>query len=143
MPKGLYEGSQINIVLKDGQPLSIEPSRKLATKSTDFSWGFGGSGPAQLALALLYDVTGDEGLSLDFYQDFKWTVVAGWGETWVITTEEILKWIAPRRMTSEYVKCAWCGEPVKLRDVNTTYIIENPGGKTGPAHANCKEAKKE
>jgi hypothetical protein len=138
MPKGLYEGSQINIVLKDGQPLDIGPSRKLVNKSTEFSWGFGGSGPAQLALALLYDVTGDHHLSLDYYQDFKWSVVAGWSETWVITREEILKWIADKKA---YVKCAWCGKPVKLRDANTTYIIENPGGKTGPAHANCKEAK--
>jgi hypothetical protein len=72
--------------------------------------------PAPLGKA---DLKPAEDLSLDCYQDFKWTVVAGWGETWVITREEILKWIASRRMTSEYVKCAWCGEPVKLRDVNT------------------------
>jgi hypothetical protein len=98
MPKSdLYEGSQQTIVLKNGRPLPIEPSRKLASKSTEFSWSYGGSGPAQLALALLYDVTGDEKLSLDLFQDFKWTVVAGWGETWVITADGIRKWIAAKK----------------------------------------------
>lgn len=38
---------------------------------TGFSWGYAGSGPAQLALALLVDFTEDERLSLKIYQEFK------------------------------------------------------------------------
>lgn len=38
-------------------------------------WGYGGSGPAQLALALLADALGDQ-VALSAYQVFKWAVVA-------------------------------------------------------------------
>jgi hypothetical protein len=37
---------------------------------TGFAWGYGGSGPAQLALALLVDATQDQTLALRHYQDF-------------------------------------------------------------------------
>ncbi len=49
----------------------------LATHSpTGFEWGYSGSGPAQLALALLADALGDEEQALALYQSFKWQVVA-------------------------------------------------------------------
>lgn len=74
--------------------LSPVPSQKLCNHSPDgFNWGYGGSGPAQLALALLYDVTGDREKSLGHYQDFKWQFVAEWGDRWEITTEQILAWL--------------------------------------------------
>jgi hypothetical protein len=43
---------------------------------TGFSWGYGGSGPAQLALALLADALGDDGLAVRLHQAFKFRVVA-------------------------------------------------------------------
>jgi hypothetical protein len=39
---------------------------------TGFEWGYGGSGPADLARALLLDATG----STEAYMDFKWSVIA-------------------------------------------------------------------
>jgi hypothetical protein len=56
-----------------------------------FSWGYGGSGPAQLALALLADALGDDDLAVRLHQAFKFRVVACWpeGERWWITTEQI------------------------------------------------------
>jgi len=42
---------------------------------TGFEFGYGGSGPAQLALAILADCCGDE-LALQYHQAFKWAVVA-------------------------------------------------------------------
>ena len=42
---------------------------------TGLEWGFLGSGPAQLALALLADLLGDE-TALRYYQSFKRKVVA-------------------------------------------------------------------
>jgi hypothetical protein len=58
---------------------------------TGFSWGYGGSGPAQLALALLADALGDDDRALQLHQDFKFKVVACWpeGERWWITAEQI------------------------------------------------------
>lgn len=76
--------------------LSAIPSRKLINHSpTGFEWGYGGSGPAQLALALLLDATGDEEIARRYYQDFKWQVVARWGRYngFQITQDEIRRWL--------------------------------------------------
>ena len=89
-----YRGRRPQLVTKDDDILMPGPSQQLWNHSpTGFSWGYGGSGPAQLALALLYDVTKDRELSLRLYQDFKWAFVARWGDDWSITTEEIQAWI--------------------------------------------------
>lgn len=82
----------------DGErrPLSPAPSLRLVNHSPDgFAWGYGGSGPAQLALAILYDVTSDARLSLDLYQDFKRDVVARWDmdEGWELDLKDVRKWI--------------------------------------------------
>lgn len=92
-----YSGNDAisNLVEKDGKPFPPEPSLRLANKSpAGFSWGYAGSGPAQLALALLYDVTGDEKVALANFQAFKWEFVVKWGEKWTITSQEIKKWVA-------------------------------------------------
>lgn len=73
--------------------LPIKPSQELHYHSEGFEFGYAGSGPSQLALALLYDVTGNRELALKHYQDFKWEYVNSWGNEWEITSEEILNWI--------------------------------------------------
>ena len=72
-------------------PLHLEARKH---SPTGFAWGYGGSGPAQLALALLIDATGDQNLDLEHYQDFKWQFVAGWGASWSITAKEIREFLA-------------------------------------------------
>jgi hypothetical protein len=58
----------------DGKFLSPERSQKICNHSPDgFNWGYGGSGPAQLALAIILELTGKS----DGYQDFKWNIIAG------------------------------------------------------------------
>src|SRR6478672_11221997 len=58
---------------------------------TGFSWGYGGSGPAQLALALLANALADDDRAVRLHQDFKFKVMACWpeGERWWITAEQI------------------------------------------------------
>ena len=57
----------------DGKQLDPGPSQKVHNHSPDgFSWGYGGSGPAQLALAIMLKLTGKP----DGYQKFKWDVIA-------------------------------------------------------------------
>jgi hypothetical protein len=56
---------------------------------TGFAWGYDGSGPAQLALALLIDATGNEALALRHHQEFQRQFVAGWKDSWRITAHEI------------------------------------------------------
>lgn len=61
-----------------------------------FAWGYGGSGPAQLALALLVDALGDVELAETHYQDFKFELVAGWGDSWSISAQEIRDFVSRR-----------------------------------------------
>ena len=71
------------------QPLSLRLDL-INHSPTGFGWGYGGSGPAQLALALLADSLGDNDRAIRLHQDFK-KVVAYWpeGERWWITAEQI------------------------------------------------------
>ncbi len=60
----------------NGELLSPKESQKIINHSPDgFSWGYGGSGPAQLALAILLKITSRE-TAMQMYQDFKWDVIA-------------------------------------------------------------------
>ena len=65
-----------------------------------FEWGYGGSGPAQLALALLADACGDDETALRHYQQFKRVVVAGLSDSWTITDREIRRCIGYHRNES-------------------------------------------
>jgi hypothetical protein len=56
-------------------------------------WGYGGSGPAQLALGLLCDALRDEDAALTLYQSFKWEVIARLDKPfWELSRQEILTW---------------------------------------------------
>lgn len=61
---------------------------------TGFSWGYGGSGPADLARSLLWDFLGNEPAPW-LYQAFKFSYVARWPQTgnWELTGEEIRQWL--------------------------------------------------
>lgn len=78
----------------------LDPKYSLAVwnhSPSGFAWGYEGSGPAQLALALLLEETGREE-AVKFHQDFKRDVVARMPEgRWYLTSEAIQKWLAERR----------------------------------------------
>jgi hypothetical protein len=60
---------------------------------TGFEWGFNGSGPAQLALAMLCDFFRDDNKALEYYEEFKTDVIAPiGGATWIIKSETIVEW---------------------------------------------------
>lgn len=61
---------------------------------TGFNWGYGGSGPAQLSLALLCHVTRNPELACQLYQRFKRAVVARLHRRrWHMTQRFLLVWI--------------------------------------------------
>lgn len=71
--------------------MELPPRLDLRNHSpTGFEWSYGGSGPAQLALALLVDALRDEEVALVLYQSFKWEVVASlpW-RAWSLTESEV------------------------------------------------------
>jgi len=78
----------------DNAPLRIGPSRSLATHSRGFEWGYAGSGPAQLSLALLLDYYGDEELALECYQRFCTKVVSELEGRWTLSGHEIEEAVA-------------------------------------------------
>lgn len=62
-------------------------------------WGYAGSGPAQLALALLALVADDE-TAIEYHQQFKLGVIAGLPERgWRTTTDMIADWVSRARWT--------------------------------------------
>jgi hypothetical protein len=70
--RGKWETRQ---VWMEARELSAERSQAIVNHSpTGFSWGFGGSGPAQLALALLLELTTKE-MAMLWYQDVKWHII--------------------------------------------------------------------
>jgi hypothetical protein len=81
------------IVTYAGQPLN--PRWDLHRHSLDgFNWGYSGSGPAQLALAIVAAVLGDDQLALELYQDYKWHLIAGITvDNWRLPASEVLAWV--------------------------------------------------
>jgi len=67
--------------------------------ATGFSWGYGGSGPADLALNMLYDyllrtkTKGARCLALDLHQGFKWGFIATATKELSVTGEQIETWL--------------------------------------------------
>ena len=75
----------------DDEKRTLEPYASLKLR------GYGGSGPAQLALAILLDFTGDPSVAQKHYQDFKFHFVAGWADRWEITGDEIDAWLSKEK----------------------------------------------
>jgi len=87
-------GQGHQLVTKADDLLDPTPSQKIWNHSPGgLNWGYGGSGPAQLALALLYDVTKDKDIAVRLHQEFKRDYVATWGDTWEVTDVYIQGWI--------------------------------------------------
>lgn len=71
--------------------VSLNPRFDLRNHSpTGLEWGYGGSGPAQLALAILADYLGDNQQALNLYQRFKWRVIAELPhKRWILTSLQV------------------------------------------------------
>lgn len=69
-------GGRVSVVI-DGESYPLDPRVDLVNHSPcGFAWGYGGSGPSQLALAILADFTEDDAFALSHYQAFKRLVIA-------------------------------------------------------------------
>jgi hypothetical protein len=64
----------------------------LSASPSGFEWGYGGSGPAQLAIAILAHAYDDE-FATTHYQQFKRDVVARLPEdSWTLTKSDLNEW---------------------------------------------------
>lgn len=104
MPEVTYKGKRIDdwayvskvTVGDDGsvtvEELKVDRSLKHRRHSpTGFEWGYNGSGPAQLSLALLLDAGVPVDTALYEYQRFKGAVAQNWRDEWEITAVQILE----------------------------------------------------
>lgn len=80
----------------DSDQYKLDPRHDLSNHSpTGFAWGYYGSGPAQLALAILADASDDDAVALKHYQAFKSERISALpkGE-WKITFNDVRAWLA-------------------------------------------------
>lgn len=76
--------------------LNLEDSLKLRNHSPDgFSWGYSGSGPSQLALAILLHEFQDPYLAIKYYQEFKSEIISKFqrGYGFFIQSSDIREWL--------------------------------------------------
>lgn len=81
-------------VTDDGVSRPLSPRLDLKEHSATLEWGYGMGGPAQLALAILADVTDDDAYAERHHQWFKLEIVSrfGWDE-WGLRESQAWDWI--------------------------------------------------
>jgi|SRR5262245_282321 len=93
--KGEWETKKVWI---NGERLDSGPSLKIWNHSPDgFAWGYGGSGPAQLALAVLLKFT-DSPTAVANYQSFKWEIISQLDQDDFEVEININSWLARKEM---------------------------------------------
>ena len=103
----LYKGTRVfpgykAAVYVDNVPLDLGPSREIHDYSPDPEFGYFGSGPSQLSLAILYDVTGDKDTSLLYCQDFKHDYIGQFEQDGFILLEsQVQQWISEKLKSEE------------------------------------------
>lgn len=82
--------------------VTVTPARSLKYRNHSpdgFAWGYAGSGPSQLALAILLELTDDPGFAQKHYRDFKFEFIATLadpGEEYELDEEAVNDWIQHR-----------------------------------------------
>jgi hypothetical protein len=85
-------------VFQNGEPFDHTPSLKFVNHSpSGFSWGYFGSGPAQLAFAILLEEIGEH-VARRFYEAYKDDVIAKLKkDKWRITSNDVIGWVRENR----------------------------------------------
>ena len=97
---GVFTGDIILHRGKDG-PLVNIPQQVVYHSPTGFEWGYGGSGPADLALNILLHYT-DEDTAMRLHQSFKWDFITGIPEEGAtIRGDEIRSWLKQNSESTE------------------------------------------
>ena len=101
MSNKLYRGIRQNHVAKvfvDNIELDLAPSKILHPSDATAEWGYFGSGPSQLSLAILFDATQDKDNSLKYYHDFKFEFIASapYDLGFTILESQVHEWLQRR-----------------------------------------------
>jgi hypothetical protein len=99
--QGHYDATRdvcsIEVFKRGKSPYPLQERQDIINHSpTGIAWGYGGSGPAQCAFALLVDYLGDEARARRVYQEFKFRVIAALptNSEWTLTGVQIEKALA-------------------------------------------------
>lgn len=92
--RGEIDADQGCVVFRvvNGELFPLDPRSDLANHSCgEFNWGYLGSGPSQLALALCADALGDDREALEVYHDVKRELIGPLpqGKPWRLTAAQI------------------------------------------------------
>lgn len=132
--RGTTSAVQIDVLHDFGESATKKLAKPLVHSPqhspTGMNWGYQGSGPADLALAILLDYlnetpTPDEmsmgkPLAWRLHQLFKREFVAGWGDTWEISGEQIDAWLETPKVLSQV------NEHTKLWTEMDEYLAPEP-----------------
>jgi hypothetical protein len=90
----LPSGGRVLAVDSKGNSYKLPLRLDLSNHSpTGFEWGYAGSGPAQLALAILADALGDDARALRLHQRFKAHYIQNIdSDDWSIDASEVRRW---------------------------------------------------
>ena len=96
--EGIRQGHAVDVTVNGAR---LDPRFDLWNHSpTGFEWGYGGSGPAQLALALLADHLGDADEAVALHQYFKRAVVEKLpSRHWKLTSRQMAEAVSALRST--------------------------------------------
>lgn len=108
----------------DGRPLDLRLDL-IRHSPAGFEWGYAGSGPSQLALAILADYLDDDDRARELYMDFRDLIIAALdGAEWRITIadlDEIVRILEDRhrlrRQLSDGAADRYCWRGEQARDV--------------------------
>lgn len=97
----LYRGIRVMpgykaMLYVDNVMLDINPSKQIVYDygADSPEWGYFGSGPSQVAAAILYDMTGDATISKKYHQEFKREYIANFDQNGFILLEtQVRTWL--------------------------------------------------
>ena len=98
-PESWITGQGTNVYV-DGSPLNPERSQAVWNHSpSGFAWGYGGSGPAQLGLALLLEAGASDDEASRHHQEFKWEVIRRLPsqESFMLQGVTVTEWLKRKR----------------------------------------------
>lgn len=93
--------TRVVVVDDNGYEYELDPRLDLKNHSPDgFEWGYMGSGPAQLALAILADATGNDDFALRYYQDFKESMIGCiMSPEFELLHSDVMRWVEAKERT--------------------------------------------
>lgn len=104
--KTYFSSGEHSVFLKEDQKEAHSLRHHVRHSPTGFSWGYAGSGPADLARCILIDHfdahdEAEKGTVRDvdrLYHSFKDEVIAKLRDPWELTSDDILEWLDAHEM---------------------------------------------